>query len=645
MRRTFRLRQLIKPKVAISVATIMLAGCSVAPEHHVRTGADPRYQDRNVAFQTTYYFRVFDYCAQNNQNSNAGKYPSSGGLYRFRMTGKASTWANKIKFESGILKSWEIDPLGANVIFDENIGRHRFVSENETQNEAAREQAWEDYTRLKSEYLKLAGENQGFVDTNNALSSKLHSTILSEGSVDATDSLLAAVNEQFKKHGIEIGNINTKVQDKLKESIEVQLENLQKENKEKLNHAFYSAGLNWLLGLTKAKLAEKIEEEIVPNIPDNLFSNKDNSEANWNSLIGQLKGPHIDFSNNSNRNKLIKALAAIYSQTTNASNIATATITPSGTPVKVANKLSELFIEKVEDFEVKDISAGAGNIFSEFKTKTKVIADPQKPDQVSYKMLDAELKMEIKKQLTKYVNDLFTTQAQFLSFTEELPEPSTVDFESGDSSLSGMLAIANETTIRTALAEVTKPAIDNAVTDAYYKLNSQFSGILSTLKSAMAKKLALASGLPVLSDSESDMKLAKSLSSDKAINCDINERRGFQILGPEGWRTFNQDERLIMAMSADNKPITQTLKALSQQVLNAQSTNESEGNLLPIVQAELRLNKAVNTINLNKAKLLSSSEQEKNKALCALSKSVLAQLSSSEIASADTKNLCEGYEQ
>ena len=103
MRRTVRLRQLIKPKVAISVATIMLAGCSVAPEHHVRTGADPRFQDKNVAFRTTYYFRVFDYCkGQDGKHPNV---PASDGLYRFTMTGKANTTTNNIKFESGSLKT------------------------------------------------------------------------------------------------------------------------------------------------------------------------------------------------------------------------------------------------------------------------------------------------------------------------------------------------------------------------------------------------------------------------------------------------------------------------------------------------------------------------------------------------------------
>lgn len=224
-------------------------------------------------------------------------------------------------------------------------------------------------------------------------------------------------------------------------------------------------------------------------------------------------------------------------------------------------------------------------------------------------MLDAELKIEIKTKLTKYINDLFATQTQFLLLTDNLPKQESIEFES-DSSLSGILALANESSIRTALAEFTKLAIGNAVSNAYFEPTSQLSEILTTLKSAMAKKLALATGLPILSNSESDSQLASTLIGDKPIDCDINQRRGFQILGPEGWRTFNQDERLTIAMSADNKPITQTLKALSKQVLNAQTNNESESNILPIMHAELRLGKAINTLNLNKAKILSASKKQ-----------------------------------
>jgi hypothetical protein len=48
-------------------------------------------------------------------------------------------------------------------------------------------------------------------------------------------------------------------------------------------------------------------------------------------------------------------------------------------------------------------------------------------------------------------------------------------------------------------------------------------------------------------------------------------RRGFQILGPEGWRTFDQDERLILAMSSSGKPLIATLKEISDRVLHQKS--------------------------------------------------------------------------
>ena len=56
---------------------------------------------------------------------------------------------------------------------------------------------------------------------------------------------------------------------------------------------------------------------------------------------------------------------------------------------------------------------------------------------------------------------------------------------------------------------------------------------------------------------------------DDAKYCQ-NLRRGFQILGPEGWRTFNQDERLIMAMNATGEPLIATMQELSGRVLDNQ---------------------------------------------------------------------------
>jgi hypothetical protein len=53
-------------------------------------------------------------------------------------------------------------------------------------------------------------------------------------------------------------------------------------------------------------------------------------------------------------------------------------------------------------------------------------------------------------------------------------------------------------------------------------------------------------------------------------------RRGFEVLGPEGFRSFDQDERLVMAMSIDSKPLISTLQQFSEQRFNGQTDHSGE---------------------------------------------------------------------
>lgn len=45
--------------------------------------------------------------------------------------------------------------------------------------------------------------------------------------------------------------------------------------------------------------------------------------------------------------------------------------------------------------------------------------------------------------------------------------------------------------------------------------------------------------------------------------------RGFLIFGPEGWRTFDQNERLILAMYSDSSPLINTLSKYSDKLSQA----------------------------------------------------------------------------
>lgn len=124
---------------------LIMSGCSdVSKEFRIDTGIDPRYQDDEVRFRTTYYLRVFDLCDVGhwkNENDGLNVYESrlstnktEGGLttkthgslyiakdslHRFRMTGKASALFNDLHFESGIMDANALDPFGKTIDFSE----------------------------------------------------------------------------------------------------------------------------------------------------------------------------------------------------------------------------------------------------------------------------------------------------------------------------------------------------------------------------------------------------------------------------------------------------------------------------------------------------------------------------------------------
>ena len=104
-----------------AAATVLLSACARPPSATVNEGADPFNVDKDVVFRTTYYFRVFDYCVARklkNQKFDEVVVPLTDSLYRFRMTGKAGSNVSDVKFESGTLMAWEIDPFGAKVEYD-----------------------------------------------------------------------------------------------------------------------------------------------------------------------------------------------------------------------------------------------------------------------------------------------------------------------------------------------------------------------------------------------------------------------------------------------------------------------------------------------------------------------------------------------
>ncbi|WP_281556362.1 hypothetical protein [Thalassomonas sp. RHCl1] len=624
----------IKPRLLLtSIASVVfLVSCSVAPEHHVRTGEDPRYQDTDVAFRTTYYFRVFDYCQSSNEPT-AQHYPKTSGLYRFKMTGKSSTFKNKVKFESGILKSWELDPLGASVLYDKEIGRHRFVSENETQNEAKQKKAWQDYKELQKEYLALSGDNKNSqeLDLNNNLTAALNATINPTSAID-NGSLTSNMDMAFAKNKTEVlDKLNENLITTIKTAITQKQTELLSENSQKAQDTLNSVSRLWLLNSIKTKLKHNINTKVnSTSLPENIFDNKDNAKEAWDNMIKSLttKVKFGDAEKHLHTAELIEKYKAINSL----GNIQTETVTIDNKDKLIAQLLAEGYYSQLNNMALKHLTGEFESLFIELNNqfKLKEINGEEKTTPIN-----DEIRTKIKEQLTLEIESLFAFSSMLATRAENTPLD--VNFEALPEA-TGVYAKINKKNIAKQLEESTKILIASAVQHVHYPESGPLSATLTSLKNAMNNKLAIATGTSVMSNASGDTKI---LSQNEEIRCGkANKRKGFQILGPEGWRTFNQDERLVMAMYSDNSPITNVLKELSQQVLNAHQSNEP--NLLPIVKAELRLSKAQQQLTTEKNNLLTAKPEEKLNALCELVDKVTEKLQTENESTPIKLSNCKG---
>lgn len=143
------------------IAGLLLSACGIPESMDVRAGIDPRNRDDNVRFRTTYYFRVFDLC-MNADGTTVNKGPQLDSLYRFRMTGKASSLFSKVRFEAGTLHKSEIDPFGAAIEYDDQLGRFKFTSQQATEEKVNREANYAELDRR----LKILREINSAIPVN-----------------------------------------------------------------------------------------------------------------------------------------------------------------------------------------------------------------------------------------------------------------------------------------------------------------------------------------------------------------------------------------------------------------------------------------------------------------------------------------------
>lgn len=558
-----------------SILFLTLSSCSVSPEHHVRKGIDPRYQDKNVAFRTTYYVRVFDHCgnkARRGSEIERESYkgiPIQDSLYRFRMTGKANTLLNKVRFESGTLKSWEIDPLGAAVIYDENIKRFRYVSQGETAETARQKKAMNEYLQLMKTYKELTNtKNTEGLHTIELLGKSLNYSLgkLSQDSFKSPDSIKgynSAASTLIDENSSTLQTLNEGLHEELKKNVDKAAGNA------------YTQAIDLFRDDLTATLKD-ISIEKIHSAREKVIKEKIIQKSNSNEGDHLIDTPAITTINSSIENKIPISSEGAINNISDINNVYKKSVTD--------QNISPI----LKSINAKILGKGNYNTNIDDNESFKQLNNAYKD---SYDRHVNEPKdsraTKIQDELKKEISALSMLSSEQI---DELKAEIKATLKDVDSIQTYVQALAT-TRIRNAVQNASQKSVVD--TFAKVEISTVPQGVLLTMQTAINNKLRIATGSEgsKVRYQDNDNDQTKKTDIDTKINCnDITKRRGFQILGPEGWKTFDPDDRLIMAMRTSSDPLISSLKQLSQRVLTAHKKKKPD--ILPAVQAQLSISKA-----------------------------------------------------
>jgi len=448
-----------------------VSGCSgdVGASHRIDSGVDPKHQDRNVRFRTTYYFRVFDICDVLDEERRSVDYSTVGrtftkrtkdtykilndSLYRFRMTGKASAMSQDVIFESGTLRAEQIDPFGSSIDVDEATRKFQ--------------------VRSASENRELQKRNNVYTEVEHLYS--LRKTAGQEDHQDAVAKIESLVLEQLQDLGK--GGIAQSV--------------------------------------SAAVMATTARESVLRTV-NRLSVEPIVSEA---IELGELKDAAKSLDARPEEDPLLRSAADMKA------NLETLTTSFS----KIHTVIEKALAEQMKRQKTEEETAKAeGGLTKQEKAKAGSSTDASK----------APSKEEV------------ADEESASPFGEDREEPKLVNSQSN-------------------------------VTDEKRKKLESIQEILVTLSESKEQvekdisKLKRASGMLNLSVGVSKAATDLPVSKKSAPGCADGKpsRRGFQVLGPEGFRSFDQDERLVLAMSVNSKPLINMLQQFSDQRFKAETSD------------------------------------------------------------------------
>ncbi|MGE0470928.1 MAG: hypothetical protein AB7L09_14930 [Nitrospira sp.] len=429
------------------------------------SGIDPKYQDQDVRFRTTYYFRVFDICDVLDEDNRLLEYKQpdtifnkrtkgiyklqNDSLYRFRMTGKASALFHDIAFESGTLRAEQIDPFGASIDYDETSRKFHLASPSQNRELHKRTSIYKEVKNLYS--------------------------------------LLEDTKDDSAK---------TKIQQLILE----QLDNLA--TKGSVSQLSSAA----ILVTTAKDLAIRVVEELKLLLDDPSplkgIADELNKVVNSNSV--------------DDLNKSIKPL------------------------IDVLQRLSTVIQTSLKQ-QVTSGDSGTAPLTSAVQKRKQAAADAYMA------AADAQMAAADMQKAATDTPSLPTDQGQGRDETATKGTPS-VDLQEAKERKQ-----EKEKELLRSSEEL------NRIREKLSKLNNNLAKVEEARKTLIK---ASEEKLREKADSSNQNGVTK---YNPACPNGTPSRRGFQVLGPEGFRSFDPDERLVMALSIDSKPLISMLQELTDQ--------------------------------------------------------------------------------
>jgi hypothetical protein len=501
----------------------MLAGCTVPAHMRVRTSDDPKHVDRDVRFRTTYYFRVFDQCAPL-KPAKLTNAPSDDPVFSPATTG-----------EPVVLNDW--------------LYRFRMTGKAHS----LTSQVHFESGTLKAHQIDPFGANVAF---------------------DQKNQRFYPVSQQ----------------ETIEDAQRAKALQAQKEQRQAaLNQIVRLLELRGKLGdpIPKDKGTDKIDDLIAASLESLADAPKAQRLTATTSLVMADVAQVRAF-------QLIEDILAATEEVKGLLKDSNANQPPRGWPqddmpvplaIDPREKIEALHKSRVWYEQrlktAQDHLLSLQEAVQEIEKKAREAFDNRNTEKERYELAKSQLKtieeLRIRADATA-AEELKTTIQQFWTDREPL-DPNNVS-----EALDRLRRRERdaETAHNTALVQAEK--LEKIFTQGKLK-EDLVERHVQSLAELAASVILLSASL----ESASQLTAPALTTAGKPTACPEGTQlqRGFQIMGPEGFRTFDQSERLIMAMSSSGKPLLSVMQELSARILN-QKTTESD-RLLPLANERIRL--------------------------------------------------------